>query len=909
MPCKSMQYSHGPCLRTPLSPQAGLRRRHRRCSKCGSQSRAVLSLIYLLRMRAFVDSRPRNSKLRHAESMRLPCPRPFALAQLLGQRIIPGALVCGAALISQPALAGQHNPRLKVNFNSDWRFAKGDHVNAAAPEFDDSSWQLVRLPHDWAIAGPYDPGGNPHTGKLPWQGEGWYRKRFFLPAKLEGKRVYLDFDGVMAMPTVFINGQTAGGWDYGYMSFRVDATDYVKFGQTNLVAVHVDTRPHHSRWYPGAGINRKVQLVITEPVHVAHWGTFVSTPTVTDSAAEVRVQTTVENHDSALHLVTLETTLVDPAGKLAGRASQTLSISAGQHREFDQQFTVRDPKRWDIESPHLYKAISRVMLAGKLVDHTETTFGIRTFKFTPDDGFHLNGRRVQLKGVNLHHDLGPLGAAFNVRAMERQLEIMKDMGCNALRTSHNPPAPEVLDLCDRMGIVVWDEAFDKWDRTATRPDDVPIAEYCKKQLYNFIRRDRNHPCVVVWSVGNEIFDLEGGKIPNGPALLRELVEFVKSLDPTRPVAMAHCIPESANTPLDDALDVVGWNYARRYALSRKNRPWLPIVYSESASAYSTRGFYELPHPTRKDDYSLALRVTSYDHNSAYYSDIPDTEFALMEQDKFVAGEFVWTGFDYIGEPVPFVAEGWSSFKKRKLKPEEESRISLFGIVDLVGIPKDRFYLYRSHWAPEKKTVHILPHWNWPERVGTNVPVYVYTSGDSAELFLNGWSLGRKYKDPRATNVLDRYRLRWEDVIYEPGEVRAVAYKNGRKLGEAVMRTAGEPVRLRLTPDRTRLRADGDDLAFVLVEALDNRGTVNPLAMNEVIFELRGPAEIAGVGNGDHHFPAEFVTNRVTLFYGKAMVIIRTVPGAPGRIRLKATSPGLAPAEVSLVSAGAARRKH
>ncbi|MCS7337582.1 MAG: DUF4982 domain-containing protein [Verrucomicrobiae bacterium] len=823
--------------------------------------------------------------------------------------VVVAALLSGLMLRGEVRAADGSNPRLVLPFNSDWRFAKGAHANAAAPEFDDSRWQPVRLPHDWAIAGPYDPLGNPHTGKLPWQGEGWYRKRFFAPAAWAGKRVYLDFDGVMAMPTVYVNGQKAGGWDYGYMSFRVDGTAHIRFGQTNVVAVHVDTRPHVSRWYPGAGIYRKVRLVVTEPVHIAHWGVFVTTPEVTPKFALARVRTEVENHETTSKTVRLETVILDPRGKKVASGNQTLSISAGGRARFDQSFTVRNPRLWDIESPQLYIALSCVFVDGKLVDAEKTSFGIRTFKFTADDGFHLNGRRVQLKGVNLHHDLGPLGAAFNLRAMQRQLEIMKDMGANALRTSHNPPAPEVLELCDRMGILVWDEAFDKWDKTATKPDDVPIADYCKKQLYNFIRRDRNHPCVVIWSIGNEIFDLEGGKIPNGPALVRELVQFVKSLDETRPVTMAHCIPESANTPLDDALDVVGWNYARRYALSRKNRPWLPIVYSESASAYSTRGFYELPHPAQKDDYSLALRITSYDHNSAYYSDIPDTEFALMEQDRFVAGEFVWTGFDYIGEPVPFVAEGWASFKKRKLAPSEESRVSLFGIVDLVGIPKDRFYLYRSYWAPDKKTIHILPHWNWPERIGTNVPVYVYTSGDAAELFVNGKSYGRKSKDPGSTNVLDRYRLRWEDVIYEPGEVCAVAYKCGRKLGEARMRTAGPPVRLRLSPDRTQLMADGEDLSFILVEAVDGHGNVYPLAMNEVAFEVSGPAEIAGVGNGDHHFPAEFVTNRVALFYGKAMAILRTLDGAPGVIRFRATSHGLGPAEVTLRSAqpGQSRR--
>ena len=349
--------------------------------------------------------------------------------------------------------------------------------------------------------------------------------------------------------------------------------------------------------------------------------------------------------------------------------------------------------------------------------------------------------------MNLHHDHGPLGAAFFTRAMERQLEIMKDMGVNAIRTSHNPPAPELLDLCDRMGFVVWNEAFDKWDGTATLPPGRSIKDHGRKQLDVFVRRDRNHPSVVAWSVGNEIWDLENGKLPNPPELLRAMVGFVKALDTTRPVTLAHAVPGSADTPLDDSLDIGGWNYVRKYQNSRQKRPKLPLVYSESASAYSTRGFYDFPQPKRKDDYPLSLRISSYDRNAAYYSDIADTEFALMERDRFVAGEFVWTGFDYLGEPVPFVAEGWAHFEPRKITKGEEGRSSSFGIVDLVGIPKDRYYLYRSHWAPEKTTIHVVPHWTFPERIGKNVPVYVYTNGDSAELFVNGKSLGKKTKQP------------------------------------------------------------------------------------------------------------------------------------------------------------------
>lgn len=815
--------------------------------------------------------------------------------------LLAGLLAFTVALPT-PILAATDAPARRVeNFNRDWRFAKGAQPGAEAVAFDDSAWQSVRLPHDWAIAGPYEPAGDPHTGKLPWRGEGWYRKAFALPATDRDRRVYLDFDGVMAMPTVYVNGQKAGGWDYGYMSFRVDATDFVRFGATNVVAVHVDTRSHNSRWYPGGGIYRKVQLVVTAPVHIAHWGMFVTTPAVSDANATVRVQSTLENHGSAPASVELETTLLDPQGKVVAQQRKSASVAAGGEAQVDLAFSVTQPQRWDVETPQLYRVVSQVFMGGTVVDNEETPFGIRTFEFTANDGFHLNGRRVQLHGVNLHHDLGPLGSAFNVRAMERELQIMQDMGVNALRTSHNPPAPEVLDLCDRLGIVVWDEAFDKWDGTSTRPRDVSIADYNRKQIQNFARRDRNHPSVVVWSAGNEIWDLEGGKLPDSPGLLRQMVSFFKQIDPTRPVTLAHAVPQSANTPLDDSLDVAGWNYARRYAIEREKRPNLPIVYSESASAFSTRGFYELPHPTKKDDYSTALRVDSYDLNSASYSDLADTEFALMERDRFVAGEFVWTGFDYLGEPAPFIARGWGSFTKRPITPAEESRSSLFGIVDLVGIPKDRFYLYRSYWAPEKTTIHLLPHWNWPDRVGQNVPVYIYTSGDSAELFVNGKSLGRKTKDPQAANVLDRYRLRWEDVIYQPGEVKAVAYRGDERLGEATVRTAGEPARLRLTPDRTTLKADGDDLCYVLVEAVDAHGTLCPLAMNEVKFAVSGPATIAGVGNGDHHFPAEFQTDHVALFYGKAMLILRTVEGSGGAIRVQAASEGLPASHVEVRS--------
>jgi beta-galactosidase len=806
------------------------------------------------------------------------------------------ALVC---FVSAPARAD----RRVENFNRDWKFVRGAAQGAEAPGFDDRAWQSVRLPHDWAIAGPYDHRGDPHTAKLPWRGEGWYRKRFTLPASEAGRRVVLDFDGVMAMPVVYVNGKKAGGWDYGYMSFRVDATEFLEPGKENVVAVHVSTNGHESRWYPGAGIYRKVTLTTLDPVHVARYGTFVTTPKLDEKQASVSVRTTLQNFEPRVRAVEIETTLLDPAGRNVGRSLSPLGMPARASFEIEQTFTVKNPARRDVTTPRLYTAVTRVLAEKKPLDSSTTPFGIREFRFTADDGFHLNGRRVQLHGVNLHHDHGPLGAAFFVRAMERQLEIMRDMGVNAIRTSHNPPAPELLDLCDRMGFLVWNEAFDKWDGTATLPRGRTILDHGRRQLDVFVRRDRNHPSVVAWSVGNEVWDLENGKLPKGPELLRSMVGFVKALDTTRPVTLAHAVAGSADTPLDDALDLGGWNYAARYENSREKRPKLPLVYSETASAYSTRGYYDFPHPVRKNDYPKSLRISSYDRNSAYYSDIADVEFERMERDRFVAGEFVWTGFDYLGEPVPFVKEGWAHFEARTITKGEESRISSFGIVDLVGIPKDRYYLYRSHWARDKTTIHVVPHWTFPDRVGRNVPIYVYTNGDGAELFVNGKSLGKKTKNPTSDNVLDRYRLRWEEVMYEPGVVRVVAYQGQKRLGETSVRTAGTPTKLRLTPDRKALTTSGDDLSYVLIEAVDDKGTLAPNAMNPVKLKVSGPAVVAGVGNGDHHFPAEFDSDEVTLFYGKAIVIVRPNEGNGGTIRVTAESSGLAGAESILISRG------
>lgn len=780
--------------------------------------------------------------------------------------------------------------RVEQNFNRDWRFSKGDLDSAVVTQtaFDDSAWEQVQLPHDWAISGPFDPRENGWAGKLPWRGVGWYRKSFTLDAADRDCRVYLDFDGVMAFPKVYVNGQLAGQWDYGYMSFRVNATPFVKFGQKNTVAVCADTRKHGTRWYPGAGIYRKVTLTLCDPVHVSHWGVYITTPEVKDSEATVRVQTTLDNHLDKEANGTLKTVILDPDGKSVATIQTDTSLASGSPPVVVQTIKIPNPQRWDVNSPKLYAAKTVLKVGDKTADTVTTPFGIRAFEFKADDGFHLNGRRVQLYGVCLHHDQGPLGAAFFPRAMERQLEIMRDMGVNAIRTSHNPPAPELLDLCDRMGFVVWDECFDKWDSTADRVNNEPLEQYGEKQIRNFVLRDRNHPSIVVWSIANEIGNLPWDKNGMSPENVKFMGDFVRKYDATRPVGMACHIPQTAELKIIDSLDLTGWNYGRRYAKAREKYPDKPIIYSESASALSTCGFYELPLPTKKTQYSKKFQVDSYDYNSADWSDIADREFDLLERDRFVAGEFVWTGFDYLGEPTPF---------------GKEARSSYFGTVDLCGIPKDRYFLYRSYWRPDTTTIHILPHWNWPDRVGQPVPVFVYTNGDSAKLFLNGKSLGRvnKLKEPADNSfygAVGKYRLRWMDVAYEPGELKAVAYKGDSKIGEAVMRTASAPAAIRLTPDRTQLAATGEDLSYILVEALDEKGTVCPLADNKIAFTVEGPARIAAVGNGDPMSLDIFTDNTHPLFFGRAMLILRT-DLASGLVKVTAASDGLKPTTIEL----------
>ncbi len=784
-------------------------------------------------------------------------------------------------------------------WNAGWRFAEGAHAGAEQPGFDDAGWQEVGLPHDWAIAKPFDPEGDPNTGKLPWRGEGWYRKHLGLSVAEAGKRLYLDFGAVMACPSVYVNGELAGSWDCGYSSFRVDITDYVDFGADNVVAVHADTREHGSRWYPGAGIYRDVHLVLCEPIHLAHWGVCVTTPRVSEQNAQVAVKATVENHTGAAECVTVRAVLLDPDGREVARAEEPCSVGAGDSRTADLTLSLALPRLWDIDHPVLYTARVTVLEGEWARDDLAVPFGIRTFSWSGDDGFQLNGRRVLLRGANLHHDHGALGAAFYPRAMERQLEILREMGCNAIRTSHNPPAEGLLDLCDRMGFVVIDELADKWWATNDfHGTDARFEEHFGRNVANLVRRDRNHPCIVLWSMGNEITEIETNERGDARRKVELLAGLFRAHDPTRPVTLERHIEGSLALRFEDFLDAETWHYGTKFLRAHEAFPALPVIQSESASCFSTRGFYELPVPEGKTDFSPSRQLSSYDHTAAPWGDIADVEFHRVERYGWLAGEFVWTGLDYLGEPTPVAGE----YLGRPLPTREAARSSFFGIVDLAGIPKDRYYLYRSHWAPEKTTVHILPHWNWAGRDGQPVPVYVYTNGDEAELFLNGIPLGRRRKltleeleqrsEPDYLDVLDRYRLRWMDVPYRPGTLRAVAYRDGQAIGETTVRTAGPPARLTLTPDRALLTADGRDLSYILVEAFDAGGIPCPLADNLVRFDLEGPAEIAGVDNGDPHSLEPFQASERRLFFGKAVLILRTREGEAGVARIRAIAGGL-----------------
>jgi beta-galactosidase len=791
----------------------------------------------------------------------------------------------------------------------------GEDVSYTRAEFDDRGWRRLDLPHDWGVEGPFRQEYPGETGKLAWWGVGWYRKHFDVPAGDRGRKIYLDVDGAMSYASVWLNGRFVGGWPYGYASFRLDLTPHVRYGAENVLAIRLDNPPDSSRWYPGGGIYRNVRLVKTSPVHVAHWGTYVTTPEVTASAATVNVKATVENSSDAAGEVSLRTRLYElgAGGRKSPRAvaeagAARLNVGAGERATSEARAVVRAPKLWGTRRPSLYTAVTTIEQGGKVVDSYETVFGIRTIKFDAARGLLLNGELVELKGVCNHHDLGALGAAVNVRALERQLEILKEMGANAVRTSHNPPAPELLDLADRMGLLVMDEAFDAWRRSKKKNDyHLLFDDWHEKDLRALVRRDRNHPSVILWSTGNEIGEQRSAE---GHKLSAELARIVREEDPTRPVTAGANHTEAGYNGFQKTVDVFGYNYKPgEYGKFREKNPAVPLFGSETASTVSSRGEYFFPVEEDKDKGKADFQVSSYDLYAPRWATTPDAEFRGQDEFPYVGGEFVWTGFDYLGEPTPYNADSSNllnfSDPSERARMEQElkelgkirvpSRSSYFGIVDLAGFPKDRFYIYQARWRPELPMAHLLPHWTWPGREGQTTPVHVYTSGDEAELFLNGRSLGRKKKGQY------EYRLRWDDVKYEPGELRVVAYKGGRRWAEDTVKTTGAAAKLTLKADRASVRADGEDLSFVTVSVTDGGGLVVPRAKNRVSFELSGPGEIVATDNGDATSFEPFQSKERAAYNGLCLVVVRTRAGQPGRITLRARSEGLKGAELIIRS--------
>ncbi|MBO9732092.1 MAG: DUF4982 domain-containing protein [Chitinophaga sp.] len=776
------------------------------------------------------------------------------------------------------------------------------HLEAA--ELADTDWQHLNLPHDWAIQGPFRIDLEGNTGKLPWKGIGWYRKYFSIPVTDADKRIFVDFDGAMAYAKVWVNGQYAGTWPYGYNSFRMDITPYLKPGKQNVIAVRLDTESWDSRWYPGAGIYRHVWLVKTNAVHVANWGTFVTTPTVTDKAASVQVKVTLDNQGNTATTANVHTDIYEldsndhPGRKVASTKPVSVSISAGKNYVTTAAAAVASPKRWSIAHPQRYLAQTIVRVNNKITDTYNTPFGIRTIAFTPRNGFLLNGKRVEIKGVCNHHDLGALGAALNKSALTRQLRILQSMGCNAIRTSHNPPAPGLLELADKMGFLIWDEAFDAWKHGKRKNDyNKLFDEWRERDLQALIHRDRNHPSVIIWSIGNEVMD------QRDVAMTKELADMVRREDTTRPVSNGYNDPDGGReSGAVMGLNLMGVNYFFSQQPKWDNDPRykeMPTMGSETSSCISTRGEYFFD-----GDYKN-WQVSSYDNAKPGWGCTPDEQFRTHAKYPHLLGEFVWTGFDYLGEPTPYNSDETNLLNFRNdpgkraelekalaelTKKNPPSRSSYFGILDLCGFPKDRFYSYQAHWRPEFPMAHIFPHWNWPERVDSIVPVHVYTSGDEAELFLNGKSLGRKSKQPGID-----FRLIWEDVKYMPGELKVVAYKNGKVWATDVVKTTGDVAKLALFPESKTVLNDGNDLCYITLRVQDNGGLMVPRSHAPVKFSIEGPGEIVATDNGDPTSFVPFQSHDRPAFNGMAQVIVKAKKGAKGNLVIKASSEGLQPA--------------
>ncbi len=797
-----------------------------------------------------------------------------------------------------------------VSFNDGWRFSLSDSREYADPSFNDSSWRSLTLPHDWAIEGDFSQSNPSGTGggALP-GGTGWYRKTFTISPEQATENVYIDFDGAYMNATVYINGHELGTRPYGYAPFSYDLTPWLDKTGNNVIAVRVDNAEQpNSRWYSGCGIYRNVWLRTLSDIHIPLWGQQILTD-VSDTSASMTIVTEVENLSAKNAAISVSTRVIDPEGRVAASQVSPLRIGKKRIAECTQKLCIDNPRLWSPSSPELYKVVTDIILADKTIDTYETGTGFRYFDFDPTEGFSLNGKPLKLNGVCMHHDLGALGAAVNTRAIERQLEILKEMGANAYRATHNPPAPEVLDLCDRMGFLVMDETFDMWRRKKTSHDySRYFDEWHERDLSDLVRRDRNHPSVIVWSIGNEVLEqwndasadtlsLEqanlilnfghgkdklaaAGEMSVNSLLTRKLADLTRTLDPSRPVTAGCNEPDPGNHLFrSGALDIIGYNYHDDWFDSVPRRfPGKPFVITESVSGLMTRGYYKMPSdsvmlwPVRWDIpfHDETFSCSSYDNCHVPWGNTHEGTMRHVDEKDFIAGQFVWTGFDYLGEPTPF---GWPA------------RSSYFGIVDLAGIPKDVYYMYQSQWRPDKTVLHLFPHWNW--QPGQEIDLWAYyNNADEVELFVNGESKGVRAKEPGC------YHVMWR-LTFEPGTVKAVSRKNGRIVAEQIICTAGAPYAVRLTPDRTMISADGCDLAYILAEIVDRDGNLCPWADNQITFNVQGSGFNAGVDNGSPISLERFKDDKRKAFYGKAMLIVRN-NGSEGPVTITAASPGLRP---------------
>lgn len=798
--------------------------------------------------------------------------------------------------------------RCETLLKKGWRFSQEDSRQAALKDYDDSHWQEVKVPHDWAIYGPFDRKHDLQTvavtqdgetkatlktgrsGGLPYIGTGWYRTTFDATP---GRMVSLVFDGAMSEARVWVNGQEVGEWPFGYNSFHFDVTPYLNSdGSPNQLAVRLENKPFSSRWYPGAGLYRDVRVVETDSIHVPVWGTHITTPHVGDDFATVNLLVKIENPGAGN--LTVETDIVSPEGKV--EASRVTRGRVNHGLPIEQNFEITSPALWSPESPALY--VARTVIKdenGKVVDKYDTRFGIRSIEIIPGRGFFLNGKPRKFQGVCNHHDLGPLGAAVNSSALRHQLELLKDMGCDAIRTSHNMPAPELVSLCDEMGFMMMVEPFDEWDIAKCENGYHRFFdEWAERDMVNMLHQYRNHPSVVMWSIGNEV---PTQCSPDGYKVAKFLQDICHREDPTRPVTcgmdQVSCILANGFGAM---IDVPGLNYrTHRYAESYEKLPQGLILGSETASTVSSRGVYKFPVVVSGTAMYPDHQSSGYDTEHCSWANIPDVDFALAEDYPWTMGQFVWTGFDYLGEPSPYNTDAWPSHS------------SLFGIIDLASIPKDRFYLYRSHWNRTDTTLHVVPHWTWPGREGQTTPVMVYTSLPEAELWINGVSQGRQRHltaaEAAASSdemaLLRRYRLMWMDAVYQPGEIRVVAYdENGNPAAERIIRTAGKPYSLKLETSTDSLAADGDDLAYVTVSVVDRDGNLCPSDSRLVKFSVSGQGAYRAAANGDATSLDQFHLPHMHMFNGRLTAIVQSSE-TPGILKFTATATGLKSASLSI----------